>query len=142
MTVTPQERRERIDAARREQAELNRQIGQEFATLNVRPSAAQAWDEFQEALRAGREAQKPVLPNCNGKADRYQDYSPFDVPSPAKAKMMCETCPFGSLRGDGTCGRFAVAERPATGVWDGVVYGRDLAEKERREIIKQAKEEA
>lgn len=141
MTETPTERRDRIDGARREQAELNRQIGQEFANLLVRPSAAEAWTEFQDALRAGEDARTPVLPNCRGREDEFRDYSPFDVPSPGRAKMMCATCPFSTLSGDGTCGTFATAERPATGVWDGIVYGRLLADKERREIIKQEKED-
>lgn len=142
MIETPDERRDRIDAARREQAELNRQIGQEFANLAIRPSAAQAWKEFQAALTAGEEQYPPVRPKCFEREATYRDYDAFNVPSPAKAKMMCATCRFSTIAGDGTCGTFASAERPGWGVWDGVAYGKDIADKERREIIKEQKEDA
>ncbi len=139
---TPDERRERIDAARREQAELNRQIGQEFASLAIRPSAAQAWQDFQTALTVGERQYPPVRPKCFDKAEQYRNYDAHNVPSPARAKMMCATCPFSRSAGDGTCGTFAQAEGPGWGVWDGEVYGRKLADKERREAIKEQKEEA
>ena len=145
MTETPDERRERIDAARREQADLNREIGQEFANLAIRPSAAQAWKNFQTALTVGEQRYPPVRPKCFEHEDRYRNYDAFNVPSPAKAKMMCATCQFSKLAtGEfaGTCGTFAEAERPGWGVWDGIVYGKDIADKERREIIREQKEEA
>lgn len=141
MSETPDERRDRIDGARREQADLHREIGQEFSTLTIRPSAAQAWATFQASIAAGARAEPQRLPKCLGKADRYLDYSPFEVPSPAKAKMMCFACPFSTESGDGTCGDFAEAEKPGVGVWDARVYGRDQSERERKEIIKQQKEE-
>ncbi len=133
---TPDERRERIDDARRDQAALHREIGYELVNLSIRPSAKQAWDNFQEAQRAGEDAEPRILPRCIDKAEQYQDYDAYNVPSPGRAKQMCGSCPFSTRDGDGTCGMFAEAERPAWGVWDGQVYGRKLAETERREAKK------
>lgn len=136
MTETPDERRERIDQARRDQAELNRQIGHELSGLAIKPSAQKAWQEFQDAQDEARNLGKRGA-RCEGQADRYQDYDFNNVPSPGRAKIMCGTCPFSTLHGDGTCGRFAEAERPGWGVWDGQVYGRKLADTERREWMKE-----
>lgn len=136
MTETPDERRERIDQARRDQAELNRQIGHELSGLAIKPSAQKAWQEFQAAQdRAEREGKRGA--RCAGKAEEYQDYTFMEVPSPGRAKAMCGSCPFSSLDGDGTCGRFAEAEKPGWGVWDGKVYGRKLADTERREFLRE-----
>lgn len=142
MTETPDERRERIDGARREQADLHREIGQEFSALTIRPSAAQAWEAFQESMARGREAEPQRLPKCQDRPERYSDYDPFNVPSPAKAAMLCFGCPFSTKSGDGTCGTYAEAEKPNVAVWDGRVYGRDQAERDRKEIIRKQKEEA
>lgn len=131
MTETPDERRERIDAARREQAELNREIGQEFANLAIRPSAAQAWKAFQTALTVGEQRYPPVRPKCFEHEDRYRNYDAFNVPSPAKAKMLCHGCPLFA-----ECDEFGKAERPGWGIWGGMVYGKDIADKERREAVK------
>lgn len=136
MSETPDERRERIDAARRDQAELNREIGQEFSGLAVRPSAVEAWRRLQADLQAGAHKDVPILPRCEGKADRYQDYDAYNVPSPARAAMMCRGCPFEKV-----CNDYAEVEKPGWGVYGGKVYGRALAEKERREDKKRQKEE-
>lgn len=140
MTETPDERRKRIDEARVEQAALHREIGHELVNLSIRPSAKAPWDKFQDALAKGADRVPAVLPRCEGKPDEYQDYDAFNVPSPGRAKMMCGGCPFAAQ-----CAAFAEAEKPAWGVWSGTVYGRKLAETERREFMRNAikeKEEA
>lgn len=144
MTESPDERRERIDEARRDQAALHREIGYEYINLAVRPSAAKPWTEFNEAQAEGLDKRPPVTARCKDKPGEYQDYDAYNVPSPGRAKQMCGSCPFSTIDGDGTCGSFAEAERPAWGVWDGMVYGRKLADTERREDLKntKAKEEA
>lgn len=132
---TPDERRERIDDARREQAALHREIGHELVNLSIRPSAKKPWGEFQDALAKGAEADPQVLPRCEGDTS-YTDYDAFNVPSPGRAKMSCAGCPFLA-----ECATFAEAEKPAWGVWGGNVYGRKLAETERREFMRNALKE-
>lgn len=129
MTETPEERRERIDNARRDQAELLRQVGHEHAAIMVRPSAAEAWDALQEKLALLAERGTPA--RCTNKPDDYQDYDAFNVPSPGRAKMSCAGC-----LAIAECGVYAEVEKPGWGVWGGNVYGKDLADKERREYIK------
>jgi hypothetical protein len=141
MTETPDERRERIDAARREQAELLRQIGHEHASNVIRPSAMEAWQILQVKIaqvdeRGGR---RP----CRTRGAEFVDYGPFDVPSPGRAKMMC-----GGCEALAECNQYAEVDNPDWGVYGGNVYGRRIAEVERREQIREtskgrrAKEEA
>lgn len=132
---TPDERRERIDEARRDQAALHREIGHELVNLSIRPSAKKAWEGFNAALAKGADAKEPVLPRCEGDTS-YTDYDAFNVPSPGRAKMMCAGCPFIAQ-----CAAFAEAEKPAWGVFGGNVYGRKLAETERREFMRNALKE-
>lgn len=137
MTETPAERRERIDAARREQAELNRDIGHEYASLAIRPSASKAWGELQWALTEGELSNPVVRPKCFEREETYRNYDAFNVPSPARASNLCYGCPFIV-----ECENFAQAERPGWGVWGpGMVYGRDIADRERREMLKNKKED-
>lgn len=136
---TPDERRKRIDEARVEQAALHREIGHELVNLSIRPSAKQAWGDFQEAQDKGADKIPAVLPRCYNDTS-YTDYDAFNVPSPGRAKMMCQTCPFYR-----ECAAYAEAEKPAWGVYGGTVYGKKLAETERREFMRNAlkeKEEA
>lgn len=135
MTETPDERRERIDDARRDQAALHREIGHELVNLSIRPSAKRAWGEFNDALAKGADRVPQVLPRCQDDTS-YTDYDCFNVPSPGRAKMMCQTCPMLAK-----CAAFAEAEKPAWGVYGGNVYGRKLAETERREYMRQALKE-
>ena len=130
MTETPDERRERIDEARRDQAELLRQVGHEHASIMVRPSADQAWDQFQAKVTALAEKGTPV--RCTGKAKEFSDYDAFNVPSPGRAKMMCAGCPAID-----ECDLYAEIDKPGWSVYGGKVYGRDIAEKERREAMKE-----
>lgn len=127
MSETPEERRERIDNARREQAVLLRQIGQEHSGIVVRPSAGEAWRRLLEVLNRGRS-------RCFGRHREYTDYDAFNVPSPGRAAMMCTGCPM--LK---ECNDYATIAKPGWGVYGGRVYGKDLAAVERREIIAEGK---
>lgn len=129
MTETPEERRERIDNARRDQAELLRQVGHEHAAIIIRPSAAEAWDALQARLRKLDDEGKAT--RCAQKPEGYTDYDAFNVPSPGRAKMLCAGCPALA-----ECGLYAEVDKPSWGVYGGNVFGRDLAEKERREYIR------
>lgn len=128
MTETPDERRERIDNARRDQAELLRQIGHEHATNVIRPSAMEAWRtlQFQIAEVDDRDGRRP----CRGKEASYTEYDAFNVPSPGRAKMMCAGCEVTA------CPIYAEIENPGWGVYGGVAYGKRIAEIERREAIR------
>lgn len=110
MTETPDQRRDRINDARRESAAISSQVGIDVTSLLVRPVARQAWKRFNEAL-------KQVEPDCAGKSERYVDYPEENRPSPGRAKIMCANCPLYEL-----CNEFARLERPAHGVWGGHVY--------------------
>lgn len=131
---TPEERRERIDDARRDQAELLRQVGHEHAAIMIRPSAAEARKALDAKLAAMQDEGKPS--RCFKKPEEYGDYDAFNVPSPGRAKMMCEGCPALEL-----CDTYAQVEKPGWAVYGGRVYGRDLADKERRETIRNDKKE-
>jgi hypothetical protein len=129
VSETPNERRERIDGARREQAELLRQIGHDHANNVIRPSAMEAWRNLQVKLvnvdeRSGR---RP----CRGKEAEYSDYDAFNVPSPGRAKMMC-----GGCEAFAECDLYAQVANPTWSVYGGNVYGKTLADRERREYIK------
>lgn len=128
MTETPDERRERIDDARRDQAELLRQIGHEHASNVIRPSAMEAWRSLQVQIVQvdDRKGRRP----CRGKEEQYTNYDAFDVPSPGRARMMCGGCEVTA------CPIYAEIENPGWGVYGGVTYGRKIAEIERREQIK------
>lgn len=130
MTETPEERRERIDEARRDQAELLRQVGHEHAAVLVRPSAAQALDALNAKLTLLREKGTPA--RCTRKPEEYSDYDAMNVPSPGRAKMMCTGC----LAYD-ECDLYAQVEKPGWSVYGGKVYGKDIADKERREAQKE-----
>lgn len=129
MTETPEERRERIDSARRDQAELLRQVGHEHAGILIRPSAAQARKDLDDKLDEMRENGNPS--RCYTKPEEYADYDIFNVPSPGRAKMMCAGCPAFE-----ECDTYASVDKPGWGVYGGKVYGRDMADKDRREYIK------
>lgn len=135
MTETPEERRERIDEARRDQAELLRQVGHEHASIMIRPSAAQARVALDDKVAKLEDEGTPVRCRQKGRAAEYTDYGPFDVPSPGRAKMMCAGCDAIA-----ECDIYAQVEKPGWGVYGGNVYGRDIAERERREIIREMKE--
>jgi hypothetical protein len=125
---TSEERRERIDAARREQAELLRQIGHEHASNVIRPSAMEAWRnlQFQIVKVDDEKGRRP----CRGKEEAYTGYDAFNVPSPGRAKMMCAGCEVTA------CPIYAEIDRPDWGVYGGVAYGKNIAEIERREQIR------
>jgi hypothetical protein len=127
---TPEERRERIDGARRDQAELLRQVGYEHAGVLVRPSAAEALTALNDKVALLAAKGTPV--RCTGKAKEFLDYSATEVPSPGRAKMMCAGCDAFA-----ECDLYAQVEKPGWGVYGGRVYGKDLADKERREFQKE-----
>lgn len=122
MRETADERRDRINAARRESAEISQQVGIDVTSLLVRPVARQAYHDFQQAMKSGREAEPQVLPNCDGKEERYADYPDNQIPTDGQAKMWCETCPFKK-----ECDTFATLEKPKWGIYGGRVYGREFA---------------
>lgn len=124
MRETTDERKDRINAARRESAEISQQVGIDVTSLLVRPVARKAYHDFEAALKAGRQADPQVLPRCDDKEEKYVDYPDDAIPTEGKAKMMCAECPFSKERG-GQCGTYAELEKPAWGVYDGHVYGRD-----------------
>lgn len=127
MKETASERKDRINAARRESAEISQQVGIDVTSLLVRPVARQAYHDFEAALKAGREAEPQVLPRCDGKEAQYVDYPDDAIPTDGKAKMMCAGCPFSKEQG-GQCGTYADLEKPKWGVYDGKVYGREYTD--------------
>lgn len=112
------ERKDRINAARRESAEISQQVGIDITSLLVRPVARKAYHDFEAALKAGREASPQVLPRCNGKEDQYSDYD--QPPTEGKANMMCAECPFFR-----ECDTYASLEHPKWGLYGGKIYGRE-----------------
>lgn len=130
MTETPDERRERIDAARREQAELLRQIGHEHASNVIRPSAMEAWRNLQFTVT--KVDDKGQRRPCRDKAENYTGYDAFDVPSPGRAKMMC-----GGCEAYDACHEYGEVANPDWGVYGGVAYGKRIADIERREQIRE-----
>lgn len=125
MSETPDERKDRINAARRESADISQQVGIDVTSLLVRPVARQAYHEFQQSMKSGREAFPQVLPQCNGKEEKYALYPDDEIPSDGKAKMMCGACEFFEK-----CDRYADLEKPKWGVYGGRVYGREFADLE------------
>jgi hypothetical protein len=115
---TADQRKDRINSARRESAEISQQIGIEVTSLLVRPVARQAWHDLRKQLRDGEDQYPQLLPRCSGKESDYSDYAA--PPTDGKAKMMCAGCPFFEA-----CDKFASTEKPPTGVYGGKVYGRD-----------------
>lgn len=125
MKETQDQRKDRINAARRESAEISQQVGIDVTSLLVRPVARQAYHDFEAAMKAGREAFPQVLPQCNGKEDQYALYPDDEIPTDGKAKMMCGACKFFD-----NCDRYADLEKPKWGVYGGKVYGREYADVE------------
>lgn len=120
MSETADERKDRINAARRESAEISQQVGIDVTSLLVRPVARRAYHDFEAALKTGREAEPQVLPRCDDKEDRYADYPDEAIPTDGQAKMWCTGCPFFK-----ECTTYAELEKPKWGVYGGRVYGRE-----------------
>lgn len=129
MTETPDERRDRIDGARREQAELLRQIGHEHASLVIRPSAMEAWHALQARLEVVDD--QGLRRPCRGNEAKFSDYDAFNVPSPGRAKMMC-----GGCAAFAECHEYGDIANPGWAVYGGVAYGKSNADIERRETIR------
>lgn len=123
MKESADQRKDRINAARRESAEISQQVGIDVTSLLVRPVARQAYHDFEAAMKAGREALPQVLPRCNAKEEKYALYPDDQIPTEGKAGMMCATCPFFK-----ECDTFATLEKPKWGVYGGHVYGREYAD--------------
>ena len=109
---TPDERRDRINNARRESAEISQQVGIEITSLLVRPVARQAWHEFRAALRDGAAQEPPVLPRCNGREAEYVDYD--EPPTAGRAQIRCTGCPFLEK-----CRTYSDLEKPGWGIYGG-----------------------
>jgi len=100
---TAGERKERINAARRESAEISRQLGFDVISALSRPVAREAWRKFNEALSVTH------VP-CEDNPDKWTG----EPVTEGRAKMLCANCPLIDL-----CDDYATKAKETWGVWGG-----------------------